>query len=128
MVFMSACDDEDKTYLEYKKDIKVINKSERDIWMQYFKNSKIFTEHELRKDAVFEFGLIKDSINNSHIHLNCDSVWLVFDDNKKLVYRRDNCSIKNIICENTYSCGAGKEPYWSYCTYTITPEDYKNAK
>lgn len=130
IIFLSAyaCDDEHKAYLETIKNIKIENKSETKIWIQYFRYSRLYTEHELEIDSIRNFGLIKDSINNSHINLNCDSVYIVFSDNRKLVYRRNQCESKNILCESTYQCGTGPEPSFSYCKFTITPEDYKNAK
>ena len=60
LTFMISCDDEDKTYLEYTKNIEVINKSDKNIWMSYFKNDKKISEHELTKDLIFGYGLIKD--------------------------------------------------------------------
>lgn len=127
LLMLNACNDDDFPY-DYNKHYSVINKSGQSIFIEYYKGISRPGGGPVPNDSTFSYGLIKDSISNSHILLNSDSVWITFNDNKKLVYKKNQCQTRNIMCENSFTCGTGPVSYVTYCTFTITPEDYKNAK
>jgi len=55
-----------------------------------------------------------------------DSAYIIFDDVKQIIYRRDDGQARNILDINSYTGGQVKE-YWYQYRYEITDEDYANA-
>jgi hypothetical protein len=127
VTLLTGCNDEDLHYLDYDKHIKITNQSGKRVTMKYF-GSNLISEMNLENDSTYSFGLIKDSISNSHLALNADSIWVIFSDNKKMKYVKNQCEAKNLMCENSYICGKGNVDYVTYCKFTLTADDYKNAK
>jgi len=59
--------------------------------------------------------------------LLADSVYLIFDNTKRIIYKKDDQDPRNILlldaCENEI-----ENEYWYTFRYYITNEDYSNAK
>jgi len=101
----------------------------------YHVNLNIFY---LNYDSVPKDSLLALSSNaeikNHHINYNpgnafslpVDSVFLIFDNTKRLVYRKDDGQLRNILDINNYTGGKVND-YWYKYQYIITNEDYFNA-
>ena len=76
----------------------------------------------------------KEEIKESYFSMNIDSpfggaedsAYIIFDNAKQIIYRRDDGQLRNILDINSYLGGEVKE-YWYQYQYTITDEDYANA-
>jgi hypothetical protein len=55
-----------------------------------------------------------------------DSAYMVFDNVKQIIYRRDDGQTRNILDINSHTGGQVTEYYYKY-QYEITDEDYANA-
>jgi hypothetical protein len=55
-----------------------------------------------------------------------DSAYIIFDNVKQIIYRRDDGKLRNILDIKSYIGGEVKE-YWYQYRYEITNEDYANA-
>ncbi len=55
-----------------------------------------------------------------------DSIYIVFDDNLRIIYRRDDLNPRNILDINSYD--SEQVDSWYKYQYFITDEDYENAE
>ena len=55
-----------------------------------------------------------------------DSAYVIFNDNLRIIYRRDDLNPRNIIDINSWSGGKVDDYLYKY-EYFITDEDYENA-
>jgi hypothetical protein len=56
-----------------------------------------------------------------------DSARIIFDDNLKISFKRDDSKSRNILHFENYTGGKADDRRYEF-TYTITEDDYKNAK
>ena len=86
------------------------------------------------RDTVFLIAKEKEIVRHyTNVDLDCpfalnyDSVYMNFDDIKRLTYRRNDSLSRNILNTANYEGGLVKD-YWLYeYYYIITDEDYTNA-
>lgn len=55
-----------------------------------------------------------------------DSAYIIFNDNLRIIYRRDDLNPRNILDINSYDGGKVDDGWYQY-KYSITNEDYDNA-
>ena len=92
-----------------------------DAYFDHIKNDTIFFITS-NSDISYRF------INNSHLPFGgpTDSVYIVFNDTKQIIYRWDDENPRNILDLNSYDGGKVSD-YWYKYEYFITDDDYDNA-
>ena len=85
------------------------------------------------KDTIFTLSPneeIKQRYINRYVDcpfgLPADSGYIVFDESRQIVYKRDDGKLRNILDVNNYVGGLVKGEWYKY-QYYITDEDYANA-
>jgi len=87
-------------------------------------NSHIDTTFFLSQNSEIVFN--SDNFTLVPFGAASDSVYIVFDNNKQIIYMRDDGNSRNILLESSYS-GGNISDYCRKYEYFITDEDYANA-
>ncbi|HYX10229.1 MAG TPA: hypothetical protein VE912_26105 [Bacteroidales bacterium] len=115
----------------------VINNSAHNVKLHYF---VFMTAYYSVKDTIFhipensEIRIIYEDDMGSSIYgsdsplgLRPDSVYITFDNTKRIIYRQDDSFDKGILDINNYVERKTDEHNYEF-SYTITGEDYNNAE
>lgn len=126
-LFIISCEPEPMdTHLEYT----IYNSSKYTVELSIFKAK--FTNSRIRDTTITinsNTELNYDFYNKSGQYpfgMSTDSAYITFNESKRLIYKREDNQIRNILDINNWSGGKVGEYLYEF-EYFITDEDYENA-
>lgn len=101
----------------------------------YHVDFKVFylNADSISKDSLFSLNSHNEIkfeyinyIPGNAFNLPVDSVYITFDNTKRIVYKKDDANPRNILMLDSYENGS-ENKYWYRFQYNITNEDYESA-
>ncbi|MBI9056011.1 MAG: hypothetical protein JEY96_19475 [Bacteroidales bacterium] len=121
VLMFNSCEPEPENV---KIDYKIINESGFNVKLNFF---NIYMKDNVYKDTTFMLEI------NSEIEYHPpfggveDSVYIIFDNSKQIVYRRNDGQIRNILNESSFEYIKIDDSYIIY-EYILTDKDYEIAE
>ncbi|BDX39108.1 hypothetical protein CYCD_24630 [Tenuifilaceae bacterium CYCD] len=113
----------------------IINNSKYSVDLHYFtyitpdgyaKADTVLSIPQYSEIRVYYYDDMGSSIYGFPLGVSPDSVYLTFDNTKRIIYRSNDSSDKGILDINSYEEKKIDEHNYEF-TYTITEDDYNNA-
>ena len=128
ILFIISCGPEPMdTHLKYTIHNSSKYKIELGIFKAYFVNSPITdTTITITSGTEFNYEFYNRGAQNP-FGMSSDSAYITFNKSKRLIYKREDNQIRNILDINNWSGGKVGEYLYEF-EYFITDEDYENAE